>query len=348
MTTAAPAVDPVCGMTVDPETSQHRFEHGGETYHFCCPHCRAKFEADPAKYLEPAAEEPPEDSGAIYTCPMDPEVQQVGPGACPKCGMALEPMTVALPATRTEYTCPMHPEIVEPEPGSCPLCGMALEPRTVEVAEEENPELVDMRRRFAWSAALALPVLVIAMSEMIPGQPLQHAVPGKVLIWLQLILATPAVLWGGWPLFERAWQSILNRSPNMFTLIGLGTGAAYLYSLVATLLPGLFPASFRNDDGTLPVYFEAAAVIVALVLLGQVLELRARGQTQGALRALLDLAPKTARRLADDGTESEVPLDLVAAGDRLRVRPGEKVPVDGVVIDGASAVDEAMVTGEPP
>jgi len=350
------AIDPVCGMTVDPEKTEHRAEHDGESYYFCCGGCKKKFEEDPERYLGKgddgdggAGREDPEEApeGAIYTCPMDPEVRQEGPGECPKCGMALEPETVTASATRTEYTCPMHPEVVQDEPGDCPKCGMALEPRTVTVEEEESEELVDMRRRFWGSAALALPVLVLAMSEMVPGRPLHAVVPNRIQIWIQLVLATPAVLWGGWPLFVRAWRSVLNLSPNMFTLIGLGTGAAYLYSLVATLAPGLFPESFRNQDGTLPVYFEAAAVIITLVLLGQVLELRARGRTQGALRALLDLAPRTARRLADDGSEEEVPLDDVEVGDRLRVRPGEKVPVDGVVLEGKSSVDESMVTGEP-
>ena len=345
----AEVIDPVCGMTVDPSTSSHQLEHDGETYYFCCAGCRTKFAADPDGYLKPGEEKAatPADEGAIYTCPMDPEVEQVGPGSCPKCGMALEPMMVAAPAIRVEYTCPMHPEVVSDEPGSCPKCGMALEPRTVAVAEEENPELTDMRRRLVWSAALSLPVFVVAMSEMIPGQPLQHAVPGTALVWLQLLLATPVVLWAGWPLLERAWTSVVTRNLNMFTLIGLGVGAAYLYSLVAALFPDLLPAGFRTADGTVQVYFEAAAVITTLVLLGQVLELRARGRTQNALRALLELAPATALLITESGEEVETPLADVRPGAMLRVRPGEKVPVDGVVVDGASSVDESMITGEP-
>ncbi len=350
LTPAAPTVDPVCGMTVDPETSSHRSEYDGETYYFCCGGCQTKLEADPEAFLAPAADQAaiePAPEGAIYTCPMDPEIEQVGPGSCPKCGMALEPMVVAMPTTRVEYTCPMHPEVVAEAAGSCPKCGMALEPRTVEVAEEENPELVDMRRRFVWSAVFSLPLLLVAMSDMIPGQPLQHAVPGVILVWIQLLLATPVVLLTGWPLLERAWQSIVSRHLNMFTLIGLGVGAAYLYSLFAAFFPGLLPAGFRAADGVAPVYFEAAAVITTLVLLGQVLELRARGRTQSALRALLELAPKTALLIDQSGDESEVPLATIQAGARLRVRPGEKVPVDGVVVEGTSSVDESMITGEP-
>ena len=340
-------LDPVCGMTVDPEKASQHFEHQGRTYSFCSAGCREKFAADPERYLSQAKEpEAPASPGAIHTCPMDPEIRQQGPGACPKCGMALEPLELA-PATRTEYTCPMHPEVVSDRPGSCPKCGMALEPRTVEVEEGENPELVDMSRRFVWSAALSLPVLLVAMSDLIPGQPLQHAVPGVVLVWFQLILSTPVVVWAGWPLLERAWASVVSRNLNMFTLIGMGVSAAYLYSLAATLFPGFLPAGFRNADGTAPVYFEAAAVITTLVLLGQVLELRARSRTKGALRALLELAPKTALLLHDDGSEHEVPLATVQPGARLRVRPGEKVPVDGVVLEGESAVDESMITGEP-
>ena len=262
------------------------------------------------------------------------------------CGMALEPEVVELPATSTKYTCPMHPEVIEDVPGSCPICGMALEPMTV-VAEETNPELEDMRRRFGVSLVLTLPIFLLAMSEMIPGQPLQRALPAPWFGWVQLVLSTPVVLWGGWPFFERAWGSIVNRSPNMFTLIGLGTGVAYAYSAVAALAPDVFPGSFRAEDGTVAVYFEAAAVIVTLVLLGQVLELKARGRTSSAIRELLGLAPDSARVIRDDGSEEDVALDAVHVGDRLRVRPGEKVPVDGVVLEGRSAVDESMVTGEP-
>jgi Cu+-exporting ATPase len=258
--------------------------------------------------------------------------------------MALEPeMPVA--ATRVEYTCPMHPEIVRPGPGACPICGMALEPRTVTAAQEENPELRDMTRRFWISLALTAPLLAIAMADMLPGMPVQHALPAGWLPWIEFLLATPVVLWGGWPFFQRGWASVLNRSTNMFTLIAMGTGVAYGYSVVATVFPQIFPASFRGMGGTPDVYFEAAAAITTLVLLGQVLELRARSRTNAALRALLDLSPKTARILRD-GREEDIPLEQVKLGDRLRVRPGEKVPVDGVVLQGNSAVDESMITGE--
>jgi len=259
--------------------------------------------------------------------------------------MALEPEFV-LPATRTEYTCPMHPDIVRSEPGSCPICGMALEPRTVTAAETENPELRDMTRRFWVSTALTAPLLLIAMTDMLPGMPVRHAIGGTGLAWLELLLASPVVLWGGLPFFQRGWTSIVNRSTNMFTLIAMGTGVAYLYSLVATLMPGLFPPSFRTMGNRPDVYFEAAAAIVTLVLLGQVLELRARSQTSSAIRALLDLSPKTARRISQDGSENDIALNQVQVGDRLRVRPGEKVPVDGKVLEGASAIDESMITGE--
>ncbi|HSB13683.1 MAG TPA: HAD-IC family P-type ATPase, partial [Bryobacteraceae bacterium] len=261
--------------------------------------------------------------------------------------MALEPVAPVAAATRTEWVCPMHPEIVRDAPGSCPKCGMTLEPRTAAAGEEENAELVDMRRRFRVSVALTIPLVVVAMGEHLPGHPLARISATESMGWLQLVLATPVVLWGGWPFFVRGWQSILNRSLNMFTLIGLGVGVAYGYSLVAVLFPGIFPPSFRDASGMVAVYFEAAAVIVTLVLLGQVLELKARSQTGAAIKALLGLAPNTARRLGDNGSDEDVPLDQVHVGDRLRVRPGEKVPVDGVVLEGTSAVDEAMVTGEP-
>src|SRR2546425_7572600 len=275
---------------------------------------------------------------------MHPEVRQRGPGNCPKCGMTLEPVVAARP--RTEWTCPMHPQIVRDAPGSCPICGMALEPRTVGAVEGPDPELVDMTRRFWTALVLTLPLLAFVMGDMLPGQPLRHLMPGRLSAWLQLVLATPVVLWAGWPFFERGWVSIVSRSLNMFTLIALGTGMAYVYSVVGALAPGLFPASFRTHGGEVGLYFEAAAVITVLVLLGQVLELRARSQTSSAIRAVLRLAPPTARRLRPDGTEEDVPLEHVQVGDRLRVRPGEKVPVDGVVLEGRSAVDESMVTGE--
>ena len=281
-----------------------------------------------------------------YTCPMHPEVRQPTPGLCPKCGMALEPVGAEAPMTRTEYVCPMHPQIVRDAPGSCPICGMALEPRTV-TGDEENAELKDMTRRFWVSVALGVPLLAFVMGDMLPGQPLRHALSGRLMAWLQLVLATPVVLWGGWPFFARGWASIVNRSLNMFTLIALGTGTAYVYSVVAALAPGMFPESFRTHGGEVELYFEAAAIITTLVLLGQVIELRARSQTSSAIKALLGLTPKTARRLRDDGGEDDVSLDEVRPGDRLRVRPGERVPVDGVALEGTSAVDESMVTGEP-
>ena len=352
-------IDPVCGMTVDPASAAASHEHGGKRYYFCCEHCLEKFRADPAKFLKPAltqrrplapspAATPPQAAQrGSYICPMDPEVREPGPGPCPKCGMALEPLVTGAPAPRTEYTCPMHPEIVQAEPGSCPLCGMALEPRSVSLEEAENPELVDMTRRFWVSTALALPVLLLAMGEMIPGQPLEQMISRALGGWLQFILATPVVLWGGWPFFQRGWASVVNRNPNMFTLIAMGTGTAYIYSVLATLAPGIFPDSFRGEGGEVAVYFEAAAVIIALVLLGQVLELRARSRTGAAIKALLGLAPKTARLVRGDGTEIDIPLEEVDPGDHLRVRPGEKIPVDGVVLEGTSSVDESIVTGEP-
>jgi P-type Cu+ transporter len=354
-------VDPVCGMTVNPDRAAGSHEYQGKTYYFCGTHCLHKFRGDPEQFLNqstaPMVMQPigiqrhPQPAVAAkaqtYTCPMHPEVRQDKPGSCSKCGMALEPVTFTAPTQTIEYTCPMHPEVVRDAPGSCPICGMALEPRTVTLGEEENHELKDMRRRFWVSVVLTIPVFVMGMGDLIPGAPLERVVSPAVLPWLQLVLASPVVLWGGWPFFVRAWQSLVHRSLNMFTLIGLGVGVAYGYSLVATLLPDIFPHSLRAHGGAVPVYYEAAAVITTLVLLGQVLELKARSQTSSAIKALLGLAPKTARRVADDGSEQDVPLDQVQVGDRLRVRPGEKIPVDGVVIEGSSAVDEAMVTGEP-
>jgi Cu+-exporting ATPase len=277
---------------------------------------------------------------------MHPEVRQVGTGACPKCGMALEPESFVAPTERVEYTCPMHPEIVRDGPGTCPKCGMALEPRTV-AAVEENPELADMTRRFWVSLVLTVPLFVLAMSHMAMGEQFPHWLAGRGLAITELVLATPVVLWGGWPFFVRMWQSIVNRYPNMFTLIGIGTGTAYLFSVVATFFPELFPASFRTMHGGVDLYFESAAVIVTLVLLGQVLELRARSRTGAAIRALLGLAPKTARRIGEDGSEEDVPIDQVKVGQKLRIRPGEKVPVDGIVEEGSSFVDESMISGEP-
>ncbi len=322
-------------------------EHAGATYWFCHPGCREKFVADPVRYL---ASPPPRASVArderTYTCPMHPEVSQAGRGSCPKCGMALEPVVIPVVSTREEWTCPMHPEIVRAGPGACPICGMALERRTVGVEDGPDPELVDMTRRFWISLGLTVPLLAFVMGDMLPGEPLRQLLPAPLLAWGQLALATPVVLWGGWPFFVRAWHSVMNRSLNMFTLIALGTGLAYVYSVMAVIAPGLFPASFRAHGGQVGLYFEAAAVITVLVLLGQVLELRARSQTSSAIRALLGLAPRTARRTRANGSEEDVPLQDVQPGDRLRVRPGEKVPVDGRLLEGASAIDESMVTGE--
>jgi Cu+-exporting ATPase len=342
-------VDPVCGMTIDPATAAGHHDYLGTTYYFCNPGCLAKFQADPQKYLAPGSA-PPESqpaapAGTIYTCPMDPEVRQEGPGSCPKCGMALEPDLSTMPATRVEYTCPMHPEVVRDGPGSCPICGMALEPRTVTAEEPPNHELIDMTRRLWISALLALPVFALAMGDMVLGMGLGGRIDPIMANRIGLAFATPVVLWGGWPFFVRGWASIVNRHANMFTLIALGVGAAYLFSVVATLAPGLFPDGFRAH-GVVETYFDTAATIVVLVLLGQVMELRARGRTSSAIRQLLGLAPRTAR-VVRDGEETDVPLAHVRVGDVLRVRPGEKVPVDGVCIDGRSAVDESMVSGEP-
>ncbi len=341
--------DPVCGMRVDVKPATGHSSHAGKEYYFCSRSCLDKFEASPQKYLEPQPAQVPVKQAAAsieYTCPMDPDVRQIGPGTCAKCGMALEAARFAPPAARVEYTCPMHPEVVRSGPGACPKCGMALEPRTV-AAAEDNPELRGMTRRFWACVVLTAPILALMISEMLPGKPLQSWMGGAAVVWIQFALATPAVLWGGWPFFARGWQSVVNRHLNMFTLIALGTGAAYVYSVVATLAPAIFPNSFRDPQtGALAVYFEPAAVIVTLVLLGQVLELRARSRTSSAIRSLLELAPKTARLVSAEGDEADVPLEQVKRGDRLRVRPGEKVPVDGTVREGNSSVDESMVTGE--
>jgi P-type Cu+ transporter len=356
--------DPVCGMAVDPLRATTQEEHAGKNYFFCCAGCATKFRADPAKYLKrlqeethpaavqvmldptPRASTQHAQGGVEYICPMDPEVSQDRPGACPKCGMALERAAGSALPTRTEYTCPMHPEIVRDGPGSCPICGMALEPRTAVAEHEENPELVSMTRRFWVSVALTIPVLFLGMSDMISGNPLGSLISMRTAGWVALLLATPVVLWGGWPFFQRGWASVVNRSLNMFTLIALGTGAAYIYSVVAVLFPQVFPAAFRGQHGEVPVYFEAAAAITTLVLLGQVLELRARSQTSTAIRSLLKLSPRNARLVRDDGTEIDVLVEHLQVGDLMRVRPGEKVPVDGIITDGSSSVDESLVTGE--
>jgi len=313
--------DPVCGMEVAPERAADHVDHHGTAYDFCSKGCAAKFRADPGRFLAavPAAH-------AVHDAPAMP-----------------------VPGLRSpvsgQWTCPMHPEVIRSGPGSCPICGMALEPREVTLEEGPNPELVDMSRRFRLSIALSAPLVLMMAADMLPGQPL-HLALGKLRTWIELVLATPVVLWAGAPFFVRMWESFRSRHLNMFSLIGIGTGAAYGFSLAATAAPGLFPASFRDGHGMLPMYFEAAAVITTLVLLGQVLELRARSQTSGAIRALLGLAPKTARRIRPDGTDEDVPLEQVMVGDRLRVRPGERVPVDGVVLEGSSTVDESMITGE--
>ena len=302
--------DPVCGMSVEPTRAEHRAEHAGRSYFFCSTSCRERFTAEPARYLTPIA--------------------------------------VASPAAaQVRWTCPMHPQIVREEPGSCPICGMALEPLVPASGDGANPELRDMTRRFWVGVALSLPLLALVMADHLAKPALEALIAPRRAVWIQLILATPAVLWGGWPFFRRGWASLVNRRLNMFTLIALGTGVAYFYSLVAALAPGIFPQSFRTPDGEVALYFEAAAVIVTLVLLGQVLELRARSQTNSAIRALLDLAPKHARLVRDDGSDEDIALEAVVLGNRLRVRPGEKVPVDGVVLEGHSAVDESMITGEP-
>jgi Cu+-exporting ATPase len=303
--------DPVCGMQVDPLTSKHRADHGGQAFHFCSTGCQAKFVADPEKYLAPKPSAPPAhgQESVIYTCPMHPQIRQEGPG-------------------------------------NCPICGMTLEPLTVTAEAQPNHELIDMSRRFWVGLSLTLPVFILEMGSHIPGLNLHELVPPAISIWIQFVLATPVVLWAGYPFFQRGWASLVSRNLNMFTLIALGTGTAYLYSLVATFVPGIFPSGFRGMGGTVSAYYEAAAVITVLVLLGQVLELRARDQTGGAIRALLNLAPKTARRLKQGGDDEEIPVDQVQLGDLLRVRPGDGVPVDGEVSEGKSAVDESMVTGE--
>ncbi|MGB9253921.1 MAG: heavy metal translocating P-type ATPase, partial [Candidatus Korobacteraceae bacterium] len=423
----AAVVDPVCGMNIDPAKAASAVTVGVNTYYFCCRACGEKFTADPAKYLNPAAAAPtttvPQvhvprldvnlsrsnvNLGSNYVCPMDPEIRQDHPGACPKCGMALE-RELPVATTKTQWTCPMHPEIVRDAPGACPICGMALEPKTVTAASEENSELRDMTRRFWTSVIIGIPLIAFAMLRMMPRMmprlmaltmsliPAAHALTPRLGNWIEFALATPIVLWCGWPFFVRGWASIKFRSPNMFTLIAMGVGVAYIYSAAATIAPQLFPAhemgmshvvglgglshtsnlpapsgagqespplqrwegqnetgvprarhdGIPSSGGSAPdVYFEAAAAIIALVLLGQVLELRARSRTSSAIRALLDLSPKMARIMLDDGTEHDVPLDQVNPGDKLRVRPGEKIPVDGTVLDGLSSVDESMVTGE--
>ncbi len=372
------AIDPVCGMTVDADNALYHARHNQQDYVFCSQHCMNNFKADPERYLtqsetdhdccsshskpQPVEQEKPHSccgshqnahpadtakkGSGDYICPMCEGVRQSGPGSCPKCGMALEPESPQLATTKTEYTCPMHPQIVQDHPGNCPICGMGLEATTVEV-EEDNSELNEMTRRFWIGALLTLPVFIIAMLLDMAPQVLPAMYSTRSWYWLEFTLATPVVLWGGWPFFVRAVQSVRTLNLNMFTLIGLGVSVAWLYSVIALIFPGIFPASMQHADGTVAVYFEAAAVITVLVLLGQVLELRARSQTNTAIKMLLGLAPKTARLVTEDGQEQDIALDQVEAGQQLRIRPGEKIPVDGTVIEGSSSVDESMVTGEP-
>ncbi|MFV2060090.1 MAG: heavy metal translocating P-type ATPase [Gammaproteobacteria bacterium] len=340
--------DPVCGMDVTTDAENKR-QHESKDYYFCSEHCALKFDEQPDKYLNKSNDTaaPQEvDESATFTCPMHPEVEQQGPGACPKCGMALEVKGVPVLATKTQYTCPMHPEVIQDEPGACPKCGMALESMTVE-ADEDTSELDYMSHRFWISALLAIPVFFSAMAAEFWPEAMAEIINPSLRQWLEMIVATPAILWGGWIFYVRCWQSLVTRNLNMFTLIGIGVSIAWIYSVIGTVFPGIFPKEVFNDMGVVPVYFEAAAVITALVLLGQVLELRARSQTNAAIKLLLGLAPKTARIVRDDGTEEDIPMEHVKLGDVLRVRPGEKIPVDGVTIDGESNVDESMVTGEP-
>lgn len=337
-------IDPVCGMDVN-RNSQFHAEHEDHEYYFCSQHCLSKFQSGAEQYLQGHIVKQVVDESALYTCPMHPDIVQDHPGSCPECGMALEVKGIPVVSTKTQYTCPMHPEVVQDHPGACPKCGMALEAQTVEV-EEDNSELRYMSLHFWFSTLLAIPVFISAMvAEFWPEYMVEFINP-VARQWLELILATPVVLWGGWVFYVRAVQSVINRSLNMFTLIGLGISVAWIYSVVAVLFPGIFPEAVFNEFGVVPVYFEAAAVITALVLLGQVLELRARSQTNAAIKMLLGLAPKTARIVRDDGNEEDILLEHVQPGNLLRIRPGEKVPVDGVVIEGDSSVDESMVTGE--
>jgi Cu+-exporting ATPase len=350
----ATIIDPVCGMTVDNPSEELSYKVNRRSYHFCSAHCLQKFKSEPEQFINKSTgaehaqgHKAHGEKADIYTCPMHPEVVQDGPGDCPKCGMALEPRMPRTSGGKVQWTCPMHPEVVRDEPGACPKCGMALEPRGGEAQEEENREYLYMRNRFWVGAVLSLPLLLIAMRDALGLGVLERLFGPEMLHWAEFGLATPVVLWCGWTFYVRAGKSVATWNLNMFTLIGLGTSVAYIYSLAALLFPEIFPASFRTQNGTVGVYFEASAVIVTLVLLGQMLEQRARSRTGAAIKALLGLAPKTARRIRADGTEEDVSLEQVRVGDKLRVRPGEKIPVDGTVLDGASHVDESMITGEP-
>ncbi|MDP3597289.1 MAG: heavy metal translocating P-type ATPase, partial [Nitrospirota bacterium] len=382
------AIDPICGMTVDPATAAGSHEHRGERYYFCGLSCLERFKADPERALQPRPASPAKPTTTRRPLPMLQPASVVAGAIDPVCGMTVQPATAAgsyeyqgktyyfcaascltkfradpiyyltpveqrLPRVAVapsgglvEYICPMDPEVLETQPGACRICGMALEPKMVSLEDEQNPELEDMSRRFWICLGPSLLVMLLAMAEMIPGLSLPQIFTGSVRNWVQWLLATPVVLWGGWPFFQRGWISVVNRTPNMFTLIAIGTGAAYGYSTVATVAPTLLPGSFRLHDGSIAVYFEAAAMITVLVLLGQVLELKARSQTSSAIRSLLRLAPKTARLIKSDGQEEDVLLEQIQVGQRLRVRPGERVPVDGMVQEGATSVDESMITGE--
>lgn len=341
--------DPVCGMSVD-ESANYHIEHEGATYYFCSAGCLDKFKIDPNHYfLWSESIESHDDANRElieYTCPMHPEIVKQAAGSCPRCGMALE-VKNSVAILQTEYFCPMHTEIVQDEPGTCPRCGTALEPRLPLDDDEPNMELRDMTRRFVFAGVLTTPLLMVVMGDMLPGEPVTHLLTARWRILLELILATPVCLWSAWPFYVRAIDSVRNRSLNMFTLIGLGVSIAFVYSVIAVLLPDIFPASFHTSSGEVGVYFEAAAVIVTLILLGQVLELRARSQTGAAIKKLLGLAATSARRINEDGSEDDISLQSVQVHDLLRVRPGEKIPVDGIVLEGTSAIDESMVTGEP-
>jgi Cu+-exporting ATPase len=345
------STDPVCGMKVSTNAAAETATYEGQTYYFCSGHCHERFIKDPTKFISmPALAGHSTKHATVpsnevqYTCPMHSSVEQSNPGICPICGMGLEPVGQRA-SSKVEYVCPMHPDVISDHPGSCPQCGMALEPRTVELHNGPSHEQVDMTRRFWVGLGLGLPVFVVAMADMIPNNPLHHW--AAILSWGQLLLSTPVVFWCGWPFFERAWLSVRNFSPNMFTLIALGVGSSYFYSVTATVVPSAFPTGFRHANGSVMPYFDTAVMVTVLILLGQIMELKARNQTSGAIKRLLGLAPKTARRVTANGAEEDVALELIQRGDLLRVRPGEKIPADGEVVEGHSTVDESMISGEP-
>jgi Cu+-exporting ATPase len=341
--------DAVCGRKVN-SNSPYQYNYKNTQHMFCSSNCLIKFQVEPEKYIKKQKknkEKPLSNIAKPFTCPVHPEIRVSTPGSCAKCGITLESITPASASQRTEWTCPMHPQILRKEPGTCPICGMALEQRTAQFEQDENPELRSMQLRFWVSTVFTVLLVIVAMVHMVPGQMGIHFIRPQWQLWIELFLASPVVLLGGWPFFIRAWQSFISKNLNMFTLIGLGVGVAYVFSLIATLLPNLFPVTFRDQNGNVAVYFEAAAVITTLVLLGQVLELKARSKTGEAIKALLRLAPKTARKILPDQREEDISLDIVHPGDHLRVRPGEKVPVDGAIIEGDTSIDESMITGEP-